>query len=57
MSIYNDWRNYYSDLDIPKEWVCMSYHNDSLPSFSTEKDNYKAYHAVSYTHLTLPTSG
>ena len=47
---YRDWSNYYSDLDIPKDWVCMSYHNDSLPSFSTEEDNYKAYHVWINSH-------
>ncbi len=50
MTIYDDWKNYYSDLDIPKDWVCMSYHNDSLPSFSTEEDHYKAYHVWINSH-------
>ena len=46
------WGDYYSDLDIPEGWENVSYGNDALPSFISDKDNIKA---VSYTHLTLPT--
>ena len=29
----NEWKNYYTDLDIPKTWENISYSNDELPSF------------------------
>ena len=38
------WNEYYADLDIPNEWVNVSYGNDELPSFTSQKDIHKAYH-------------
>ena len=29
----NEWKNYYTDLNIPKTWENISYSNDELPSF------------------------
>ena len=29
----NEWKNYYTDLNIPKTWDNVSYSNDELPSF------------------------
>ena len=28
-----DWKTYITDLDIPKDWMHTSYHNDELPSY------------------------
>ena len=28
------WKYYYKDLNIPKNWICESWGNDELPSFS-----------------------
>jgi hypothetical protein len=28
-----DWKEYITDLDIPKDWRCISYHHDELPSY------------------------
>lgn len=39
-----EWNEYYADLDIPNEWVNVSYGNDELPSFISQKDIHKAYH-------------
>ena len=38
------WNEYYADLDMPNEWVNVSYGNDELPSFISQKDIHKAYH-------------
>ena len=47
-SEYKGWKiECLSDLDIPKEWECVSYHNDACPSYRyngfqiwiAEKDN------------------
>ena len=35
------WGDYYSDLDIPEGWENVSYGNDALPSFISDKDNIK----------------
>ena len=37
------WGDYYSDLDIPEGWENVSYGNDALPSFISDKDNIKGY--------------
>ena len=37
------WEDYYSDLDIPEGWENVSYGNDALPSFISDKDNIKGY--------------
>ena len=37
------WEDYYSDLVIPEGWKCVSFGNDSLPSFISDKDNIKGY--------------
>tara|TARA_R110000765_G_C18427473_1_gene545130 strand:- start:82 stop:459 length:378 start_codon:yes stop_codon:yes gene_type:complete len=37
------WNEYYADLDIPNTWTNVSYGNDALPSFLSEKDEHKAY--------------
>ncbi len=34
---------YYSDLTIPENWVCTSYHNDALPSFQSSDNDAEAY--------------
>jgi hypothetical protein len=39
-----NWKNYYKDLNIPKDWICTSYGNDALPSFMSHKDENKGYH-------------
>tara|TARA_R110002020_G_scaffold51588_6_gene145982 strand:- start:1998 stop:2348 length:351 start_codon:yes stop_codon:yes gene_type:complete len=44
-----NWEDYTKDLNIPKTWVCTSYGNDALPSYTSgEGDfgepNYEAYH-------------
>jgi len=31
----SEWKNYYKDLDIPKNWTNISYCYDELPSFKT----------------------
>lgn len=28
-----EWKEYITDLDIPKDWRCISYHHDELPSY------------------------
>lgn len=33
----DEWKNYYTDLDIPKTWENISYSNDELPSFMYNK--------------------
>ena len=29
------WNTYTTDLDIPSNWECTSYHHDELPSYQT----------------------
>ena len=38
-----NWTDYYKDLSIPSDWENVSYGNDALPSFMSEKDTHKAY--------------
>jgi hypothetical protein len=33
----SEWKNYYKDLNIPKNWENISYSNDELPSFMCNK--------------------
>ena len=33
----DEWKNYYKDLNIPKNWENISYSNDELPSFMYNK--------------------
>ena len=44
MTMLNEWKDYYSDCDIPTNWVNVSYANDELPSFETDENQHKAYH-------------
>jgi hypothetical protein len=37
------WEHYYADLDIPEGWKNVSYGNDALPSFISDKDDIKGY--------------
>ena len=39
----DEWPTYYADLEIPANWVDVSYGNDELPSFHSEIDELKAY--------------
>jgi hypothetical protein len=34
----SEWKNYYTDLDIPESWENISYSNDELPSFMILRD-------------------
>ena len=38
------WEDYTKDLTMPETWENVSYGNDALPSYASEKDNHKAYH-------------
>tara|TARA_R110002110_G_scaffold92258_1_gene240540 strand:+ start:156 stop:488 length:333 start_codon:yes stop_codon:yes gene_type:complete len=43
------WKDYTSDLDIPKNWVDSSYGNDALPSYMSA-EHYDGYHIWMDSH-------